>query len=97
MSSVSVRASKGSLISTTHIALLEVGEFCKFNSLDGRPVDAMLIRTDERKVAERLAVSYFLEARWPSARNCHTLSRDDSLFFWHTLLHLQPNLAVLDL
>ena len=56
-------ACTGSLVSTTHIALLEAGDFCKFNSLDGRPVDAMLIRTDKQKVAERLTVSYFLEAR----------------------------------
>jgi hypothetical protein len=47
----------------TYIALLEAGDFCKFNSFDGRPVDAMLIRTDRQKVAERLTVICLLEAR----------------------------------
>jgi len=88
--------SKGSLISTAHIVLLEAGDFCKFNSLDGRPVDAMLIRTDKQKVAERLTVSYILEARWPSARNYHALPRDESLPFSYTLLHRQLNFAVHD-
>ena len=40
---------------TTHMALFEVGDFCKFNSLDGRPVFAMLICTSDdqrQKVAD---------------------------------------------
>lgn len=47
----------------TYIALLEAGDFCKFKSLDGRSVEAMLICTDRQKVAEPLTVIYSLEAR----------------------------------
>jgi hypothetical protein len=33
----------------THIALLEAGDFCRFNNLDGRPVFAMLVCTSDQR------------------------------------------------
>lgn len=69
------------MLSGTYIALLEAGDSCKFNSRDGRPVAAILIRTDKQKLAEHLTVSCILEARWLSARDYHALPRDDSLSF----------------
>ena len=77
--------------------MLEAGDFCKFNSLDGRSVDAMLIRTDIQKVAERLRCDLIFRstvaqrAEKPSKAG----ARGESLFFfWHTSLHRQSNLAV---
>ena len=71
-----------------YIVLLAAGDFCKFNSLDGRSVDAMLTRTERQKVAEAL----FL--RSPARGKNHTLPRDESLLFCGTSLHRKSNLAV---